>query len=141
MMGPRGVDAYRRTVATSSSPLELVVRLYDGAIAFVLEAREAIVKRDVHARTKAVSRAMAIIAELQNTLNVEQGGDVANELDRLYTYMSTRLLDVTGRADDEAAAEVHKLLSTLREGWSQIAAAHPPTQPQTQPPAPSLTTR
>jgi flagellin-specific chaperone FliS len=36
--------------------------------------------------------------------------------------MSTRLLDVTSRADDDAAAEVQKLLSTLREGWSQIAA-------------------
>jgi len=125
MLVPRGVDAYRRTVATSSSPLELVVRLYDGAIAFVLESREAIARKDVHARTRAVSRALAIIAELQNTLNVQDGGEVANELDRLYTYMSTRLLDVTARADDGAAAEVQKLLSTLREGWSQIAAATP----------------
>ena len=121
MMGPRGVDAYRRTVATSSSPLELVVRLYDGAIAFVLEARDGIARKDVHARTRAVSRALAIIAELQNTLNVQEGGEVAAELDRLYTYMSTRLLDVTARADDDAAAEVQKLLGTLREGWSQIA--------------------
>ena len=131
MMVPRGVDAYRRTVATSSSPLELVVRLYDGAIAFVLEARDGIARKDVHARTRAVSRALAIIAELQNTLNVQEGGDLAAELDRLYTYMSTRLLDVTARADDSAAAEVQKLLSTLREGWSQIAAqpspAHSPT--------------
>jgi flagellar secretion chaperone FliS len=125
VMGPRGVDAYRRTEATSSSPLELVVRLYDGAIAFLLEARDAIARKDVHARTKAVSKALAIIAELQNTLNVRDGGDVAVELDRLYTYMSTRLLDVTGRADDAAAAEVLKLLTTLREGWSQIAAAPP----------------
>jgi flagellar protein FliS len=121
MMGPRGVDAYRRTVATSSSPLELVVRLYDGAIAFMLEARDGIARKDVHARTRAVSRALAIIAELQNTLNVQEGGELAAELDRLYTYMSTRLLDVTARADDDAAAEVQKLLSTLREGWSQIA--------------------
>ena len=123
IMGPRGVEAYRRTVATSSSPLELVVRLYDGAIAFTLEAREAIAKKDVHARTRAVSRVLAIIAELQNTLNVQEGGDVALELDRLYTYMSARLLDVTAGADDRAAAEVHKLLSTLREGWSRIAAS------------------
>ena len=121
MMVPRGVDAYRRTVATSSSPLELVVRLYDGAIAFVLEARDGIARKDVHARTRAVSRALAIIAELQNTLNVKDGGEVARELDRLYAYMSARLFDVTARADDEAAKEVQKLLTTLREGWSQIA--------------------
>jgi flagellar protein FliS len=121
-MGPRGVDAYRRTEAQSSSPVELVVRLYDGAIRFILEARDAIARNDVRARTNAVSRALAIIAELQNTLNVNEGGDIARELDRLYAYMSTRLLDVTARADDSAAQEVQKLLATLREGWSQIAA-------------------
>ena len=124
-MSPRGADAYRRTAVQSSSPLGLVVMLYDGAIKFMLEAREAIVRKDVKARTNAVSRALAIIAELQNTLNVKEGGDLARELDRLYTYMSTRLLDVTAKGDDNAAKEVHKLLSTLREGWSQIAAQTP----------------
>lgn len=100
--------------------------LYDGAIRFVLEARQAIAARNVRGRTEAVSRSLAIIAELQNTLNVQEGGEVARELDRLYTYMSARLLDVTAKADDGAAQEVHKLLTTLREGWSQIAAATPP---------------
>jgi flagellar secretion chaperone FliS len=120
-MGPRGAEAYRRTEAQSSSPLELVVRLYDGAIRFVIEARDAIARKDVRARTTAVTRALDIIAELQNTLNMKEGGDIARELDRLYTYMSTRLLDVTARADDGAAAEVQKLLGTLRDSWSQLA--------------------
>ena len=124
-MSPRGADAYRRTAVQSSSPLGLVVMLYDGAIRFVLEARDAIARKDVAARTNAVSRALAIVAELQNTLNVKEGGKVAEELDRLYTYMNGRLLDVTARADDDAAKEVHKLLTTLREAWSQIADKQP----------------
>jgi flagellar protein FliS len=122
-MRPRGADAYRRTEVQSSSPIELVILLYDGAIRFVVEARQAIATKDVRARTAAVTRALAIIAELQNTLNMQEGGDVAGELDRLYTYMSGRLLDVTAKADDEAAKDVHKLLQTLRDGWSQIAAS------------------
>ncbi len=122
-MGPRGAEAYRRTAAQSSSPVELVVMLYDGAIRFILEARAAIEKKDVRARTTAVTRAMAIVSELQNTLNVKDGGEVARELDRLYTYINSRLLDVTARGDDAAATEIHKLLGTLREGWSQIAAS------------------
>jgi len=119
--GARGADVYRRTEVESSSPLELVVRLYDGAIKYVLEAREGIADNDVRKRTNGVSRALAIIAELQNTLNVKDGGEVARELDKLYPYMSTRLLDVTARADDAAADEVLRLLRTLREAWSQIA--------------------
>jgi len=127
-MSPRGADAYRRTAVQSSSPLGLVVMLYDGAIKFVLEAREAIARNDVRARTAAVSRALAIVAELQNTLNLKDGGEVGRELDRLYSYLNTRLLDITAKADDEAAKEVHKLLSTLRDGWSQIASQQPPSR-------------
>ena len=127
-MSPRGADAYRRTAVQSSSPLGLVVMLYDGAIKFVLEAREAIARNDVRARTAAVSRALAIVAELQNTLNLKEGGEVGRELDRLYSYLNTRLLDITAKADDEAAKEVHKLLSTLRDGWSQIASQQPPSR-------------
>ena len=126
VMGPRGAEAYRRTEVQSSSPLGLVVMLYDGAIKFVLEAREAIARNDVRARTTAVSRTLAIVAELQNTLNLKDGGEVARELDRLYAYISSRLLDVTAKADDEAAKEVQKLLTTLREGWSQIASNSAP---------------
>ena len=122
-MMPRGAEAYRRTSVQSSSPLELVVMLYDGAIRFVIEAREAIARNDVRARTTAVSRALAIVAELQNTLNLKDGGDIGRELDRLYSYMSARLFEVTSKGDDDAAKEVHKLLTTLRDGWSQIVAS------------------
>jgi len=122
VMGSRGADAYKRTSVQSSSPLELVVMLYDGAIRFVIEAREAIARNDVRGRSHAVSRTLAIIAELQNTLNLKDGGEVGRELDRLYSYINAKLLEVTAQGDDEAAREVQKLLTTLREGWSQIAA-------------------
>ena len=116
----RGADAYRRIEAESRSPMELVVMLYDGAIRFVGEARDAIARNDVRARTEATRRALDIVSELQMTLNVKEGGDIARELDRLYTYISTKLLDVT-RGDAAAAVEIHKLLGTLREGFSQAA--------------------
>ncbi|HEY6359610.1 MAG TPA: flagellar export chaperone FliS, partial [Vicinamibacterales bacterium] len=123
--GTRGADAYRRMEAESRSPMELVVMLYDGAIRFVGEAREAIVRKDVPARTEATRRALDIVSELQLSLNVKDGGEIARELDRLYSYMSTRLLDVT-RGDADAADEIHKLLGTLRDGFSQAASPGAP---------------
>ena len=115
----RGAEAYRRVVADTRSPMELVVMLYDGAIRFVAEARDAADRNDVVHRTRAVSRALAIVTELQNTLRLEDGGDVARELDRLYTYMTVRLLDSNVKRDRKALDEVHRLLSTVREGWAQ----------------------
>ena len=123
--GSRGADAYRRMEAESRSPMELVVMLYDGAIRFMGDARNAIARNDVRARTEATRRVLDIVSELQNTLNVEEGGDIARELDRLYVYISTKLLDVT-RGDAAAADEIHKLLCTLRDGFSQAAAPGAP---------------
>ena len=99
--------------------------LYDGAIRFVGEARSAMARQDVGARGEAISRALTIVAELQNTLNIEDGGTIAQELDRLYTYINTRLLDVTLKKDAGALDEVEKVLVTLRDGWVQIAATVP----------------
>jgi flagellar protein FliS len=104
--------------------MEIVVMLYDGAIRFAGEAREAIDRNDVRARTEATRRALDIVVELQNTLNVKEGGDIARELDRLYTYITTKLLEVT-RGNAAAADEVCKLLGTLRDGFSQAATALP----------------
>jgi flagellar protein FliS len=122
--GTRGADAYRRMEANTRTPMELVVMLYDGALRFVGEAREAIARNDVKARTEATRRALDIVVELQNTLNINEGGDIARELDRLYSYVTTRLLDVT-KGDATAADELYKLLGTLRDGWSQAASATP----------------
>lgn len=125
MAPPRGAEAYRRIEAESRSPMELVVMLYDGAIRFVGEARTAIARGDVGARGQAISRTLTIVAELQNTLNIQDGGTIAQELDRLYTYITTRLLDVTVKKDAAALDEVEKVLVTLRDGWVQIAATVP----------------
>jgi flagellar protein FliS len=100
--------------------MELVVMLYDGAIRFMGEARQAIARNDVRARTEATRRALDIVSELQNRLNINEGGDIARELDRLYTYMGSRITDVT-RGDAAAADELHKLLTTLRDAWSHAA--------------------
>jgi len=120
-----GADAYRRVEAQSRSPVELVVMLYDGALRFLEEARRAIARNDISARAAAIDRALAIIAELQSTLDLERGGAIAQELDRLYSYINARLLDVTARKDVRALDDVHKVLTTLRDGWVQIAGTPP----------------
>lgn len=118
----RGADAYRRTEAQSASPLQLVVMLYDGALRFLSEARTAQAAGDLAGRARAMARVSAIIAECHSTLNMEAGGAVAVTLDGLYTYISTRLLDVTVKRDASALDEITGLIVPLREAWSQAAA-------------------
>ena len=117
----RAASAYKQVDAQTRSPLELVVMLYDGVLSSLSEAASAAAQGDIATRATAVSKSLTIIGALQSTLNVNEGGAVALELDRIYTYASQRLVDVTTKQDFNALTEVHKLLSTIREAWEQIA--------------------
>ena len=121
----RGANQYLQTQVQSRTPLELIVMLYDGAIRFIGEAREGLVQRDIARRGRAISRAMAIISELQSSLDMEQGGDIAVSLDSLYVYVRDRLVDASIKQDVKPLDDATRVLKNLREGWVAIAAQSP----------------
>jgi flagellar protein FliS len=121
MLPPKGLAAYRSIETQSRTPLELVVMLYDGALRFLGNGRDAIARNDIRARGEAFSRLLAIISELQNTLDVERGGPVASSLDGLYDFMKARVMDSAIANDAAPLDEVKRVLETLRDGWQQIA--------------------
>jgi flagellar secretion chaperone FliS len=126
----RAASQYLATQVRSSTPLELVVLLYDAALRQATTARDAMVRRDVPARRAAVSKLMDIVGELQHTLDMERGGEIASRLDALYSWMLSRLLDATVQQDAAPIEEVHRVLTTLQSGWHDIArpvaaTAHP----------------
>jgi flagellar protein FliS len=108
--------------------LENVVLLYDHAIASATIARDATARRDIRARKDAMSKTLAIVSELQNTLDMENGGEVARNLDRLYSYVNATLMDACFHHDPKRVDEAIRVLTTLREGWVAIAAATPDSQ-------------
>jgi flagellar protein FliS len=125
MSAQRGLSTYKQTQVQSRTPLELVVMLYDGALLSIRIARHAIERRDIAARREALQRALAIISELQSTLNMEQGGSIAQSLDDLYSYATARLIqsavdNAVGPLDD-----VVRLLEPLRDTWAAISGNAP----------------
>jgi len=122
MSRPRGADAYRKVQVESSSPADLVVLLYDGALRFSAEARAAILRRDVKARAAAVSRALAIVGELRSSLDMTNGGEIAVSLDRLYEFVVTRLMDASFKQEVGPLDEAVTVLTNLRGGWVEAAA-------------------
>lgn len=118
----RAIATYQAVQVTSRSPLELVVMLYDGALVALEQARAALRAGDLVAKRDAMSRAFAILGELQGSLDLDAGGDVAARLDVLYSYLTERLTAANAACDPAPIAEVIHLLSVVREGWSAIAA-------------------
>ncbi|MCL4811335.1 MAG: flagellar export chaperone FliS [Vicinamibacteraceae bacterium] len=122
----RAAAAYTQVAVTSRSPLELVVMLYDGAIASLSRAREAIVARDLVAKRDRLAHALAILDHLQSTLDMTSGGEIAANLDRLYAYATVQIMESSRTLDPAGLDEAIRILSGLREAWSQIAAAPQP---------------
>lgn len=112
---------YQTQQIMTASPAMLVFMLFEKAVSSLKEAIKAIENKEIEARWRANGRAMEIISHLQMTLDVEKGGEVAANLDRLYGYMLTRLPKVDIRNDAAAAEEVVGLLEPLRESWRELA--------------------
>jgi flagellar secretion chaperone FliS len=111
--------------------------LYRGAIEAVQDARHYLADGKIAERSRAISKACAILIELSATLDHEAGGELAGRLAALYDYMQRRLLEANLQQIDPPLGEVLGLLVTLAEGWGEIskpdAQPAPSANPWTQP--------
>lgn len=113
---------YEQTQVVTSSGLQLVVLLYDGAIQSIEMAKQNIQTKNIPEKARHLGRAIAIIGELNSVLDYEQGGDIARSLRRLYDYMLVELVEANARNNERKLDGPLRCLSTLREGWRELAA-------------------
>ena len=121
----KSASAYKQvSVETSvdqATPHNLVEMLFDGLLVAVGAARAAMQRGDIKAKCKQIVVAVRILEEgLKCALNLEQGGELASNLDRLYGYCVVRLTQANARNDDAALAEVARLIEPLARSWKQI---------------------
>jgi flagellar protein FliS len=115
--------AYKQQSILTATPGQLVVMLYDGCLRFLHQA--AFAMRDgkrVEAGAR-LSRAEAIIDELLETLDLEQGGVIASRLQGIYVFCQRHLIEARTASDPEMVEKVGELLGELRDAWAQIAGA------------------
>ncbi|MBH0201245.1 MAG: flagellar export chaperone FliS [Nitrospira sp.] len=114
-------NQYKQTQVMTSSRVQIVVLLYDAAIQSIELARAGIESNDVKEKGRFLGRAISIIGELNSVLDFEQGGEIARSLHRLYEYMLSELVMANARNDVRRLDGPHRCLTTLREGWREIA--------------------
>jgi len=123
--GQAGANAYARvgveTGVMGASPHRLIVLLYQGARQAIAQARMHLQQGNVSDRGRAIGKATRIIENgLQQSLNVEAGGEIAQRLNALYSYMLRRLLHANIEQSETMLVEVDGLLATLEEAWIGI---------------------
>lgn len=111
------------TAVSQADPHQLVLLLFDAAVAAVLQARHALATGDTPTRHATISKAMRIIDEgLKASVASDADPDLADKLCGLYEHMVARLFAANVHGSDEALAEVLRLLGELRSAWAEIAA-------------------
>ena len=124
-MANPGARAYQTQSILTASPGQLVLLMYDGALRFMAQARAGFALPEENPRRietihTALLRAQAILSELRANLDMEAGGDIATNLDRLYDYHIRRLFECNMRKDEAPLIEVEGLVRTLRDAWAEM---------------------
>ncbi|HVK94228.1 MAG TPA: flagellar export chaperone FliS [Noviherbaspirillum sp.] len=132
-----GANAYAKvgmeTGVVAASPHKLIVMLFDGALAASATALHQISTGNIAGKGQALSKAITIIdSGLRASLDKNVGGEIAQNLDALYEYMSNQLMKANLHNEPAMIEEVQRLLKDLKSAWEAIdpaAAVTPATQP------------
>jgi flagellar secretion chaperone FliS len=130
-LSQKGANTYARvgleTGVVASSPHQLIVMLFDGALAAVRAGLSDMKAGQIQKKGMAISKAIMIIENgLRASLDKQAGGQIAESLDALYDYMARRLLMANLGNQPEILEEVIDLLGDLKGAWDAIGTSVDP---------------
>lgn len=113
--------AYRQTAVETASPEKLLVMLYAGTVKFLRQAEKALDEKRYEDAHNSLTRVGDIIAELNMTLNIEDGGEIAVNLRELYTFYSGEVVKANIKKDAAYLQPVIEFFEIFRDVWVETA--------------------
>lgn len=128
----RYAQSYKSTAVETASPARLTLMLFDGGLRFIDQALSSfddpnLIQMNTRVHTN-VTRAQAIVVELQSTLNHEVGGEFSATMHRLYDYIYHRLNEGNLGKKPQPIVEAQSCLRELRDAWAEMLAKMEDTQ-------------
>jgi flagellar protein FliS len=106
---------------SGADPHRLIVMLMQGVIEKVAAAKGYLAQGNRAEKAQQISWAISILGGLRMSLDKEKGGEIAENLDNLYSYMEEKLLQANINDDAQLLEEVSSLMKTILSGWMEIA--------------------
>lgn len=103
-----------------ATPHKLISMLFEGVVDNLTAAKAYMQDNNPEMRSKKLNSAITIIGGLQASLDFDKGGDIANNLDSLYEYMSVKLFEANKSNAVVHVDEILTLISEIREAWNAI---------------------
>lgn len=116
------LNSYKETKVTTATQSKLIIMLYDEAIKRIDIAIEATIsKKPRDVSHNAYVKAQDCISELMVSLDLEKGGEIAQNLFSIYTYFNRELLTANTTGETDKAKDVLVMMKELRESWVAIS--------------------
>ena len=113
----------------SANNVQLIQMLFDGLIESLAKAKGHMIHGTIKEKSDALGRAGRIVVGLQGALDFKQGGDLAQNLNELYAYVTRRLFHINAHNDLEALDEVFTLMNDIRQAWNTLPTLMADTAP------------
>lgn len=129
--------SYRELSVAGASPLRLVILLYEQAIEDLRRAITANTRHDIEGRTREINHALLVIGHLQATLDSDQGGHVADNLNRFYDQLRSGLIAAQCEQSADLIEQQISRLILVRDAWCALEQNITPKPPVADPHAPT----
>jgi flagellar protein FliS len=126
-----GLGAYKKTSVSTASKEQILLMLYQAAIKNCKKAMVAIDEQNIQDKGLYIGKLQDIVIELNNSLDFEVGGDIANELSSLYDYILFSSTQANIKIDKEPLEGCLNVLHTLYQGWNEAVKNMKVEQPKT----------
>lgn len=113
-------NSYLRDAILTATAEQLQLMLYDGAIRFARQGRDALQARDFEKSYEKLSRAQAIIAEMENGLRPEVNPELCSRMTSIYGFLYRKLVDASVNRDPSAIEDALKVLYIERDTWVML---------------------
>lgn len=110
---------YRQTQMDTAPKEQILLMLYDGAVRFLHQAKEGLLEKDIQKTHNNIVKVQNIITEFEATLDMDSGGEFAQNLFNLYEFLSRQLMIANIKKDEKALNIVIKHMTELRDTWRE----------------------
>ncbi|MDI6716602.1 MAG: flagellar export chaperone FliS [Actinomycetota bacterium] len=113
-------NQYFEMKVQTATPEALIGMLYEGAIRFLKQAASEMNDMDWHKAHTHIVRAQNVVSELNVSLDKRKGGELADNLSKIYDYVNNRLIEANIKKDPNYVNECIRLLSELNSAWCEV---------------------
>ena len=111
-------QTYQQNAATTATPEQLTLMLYNGCLKFITQAKKAIEENNIEARNTNILKAQDIVRELAVTLKTDT--EVARNMLTMYDYIHYRLIEANVNNDIEMLKEAEEYITEFRDTWKEV---------------------